>query len=288
MKRNTVVAGGVDLAWVEQGRGPPVVYLHGALTTLEEGWLGPLPDLATEHRVIAFDRPGHGLSGTAPGLGAVWRQAAVIRGAVRALDVVDPVLVGHSFGGAVALAYALQFPDEIRGVVGLAPIALPEARLETALFGVRSWPGSGPWINAMAAPVDAALLPILWRAMFLPQSMPDRFASDFPRDLAGGRSQLRADGEEALAMPMELSRSALAYGGARAPLIILQGERDAVVSPWRQGRMLAALWPRAEFRGLAGLGHMAHHFRPDAVIQAVEDLASGSLARRAERAPAFA
>ncbi len=274
MKRSVVAAERLDLAFAEQGRGPAIVYLHGALTTLEEGWLGPLPALATEHRVIAFDRPGHGRSETAPGLGSAWRQAAVIRSAVRALDVSNPVLVGHSFGGAVALAYALQFPDEVRGVVGLAPIALPEIRLETTIFGVRSWPGAGPWINAMATPVDTVLLPILWRGMFLPQAVPEAFSANFPRDLAGGRPQVRADGEESLAMPYDLARSALAYRDAKAPLIVLQGDRDAVVSPWRQGRALTALWPGAEFRSLAGLGHMAHHFRPDAVIQAVDDLVS--------------
>lgn len=270
--RTTTVVDGVTLSAASVGAGPPVVYLHGALTTLEEGLLALGPILAPHHRLIAFDRPGHGASGTGPGAGSAWRQAALIRAAVVEMGVSRPVIVGHSFGGAVATAYALQFPDEIAGVVALAPIAFPEPRLEQMMFGLRAIPGGGgDWLNAIAAPWDGVAMPLLWDGMFLPQAMPENFRSEFPFALSLRPSQLRADGEEALAMGVDLARSASAYAFARVQLRVLQGDRDAVVNPLRHGRPLAFLWPDSAFVSLTGLGHMAHHFAPERVLEAIAD-----------------
>lgn len=269
IERSKVVIDGICLACASVGRGSPVVYLHGALTTLDEGLIGLAETLAPHHRLIAFDRPGHGDSGVGEGTGSAWRQAALIHEAVVSLGVKRPVIVGHSFGGAVATAYGLQFPDDVAGVVAIAPIAFPEPRLEQMMLGLRALPGSGIWLNAFATPFDQAALPLLWHAMFLPQSMPAPFAQEFPFAASSRRSQLRADGEEALQMGADLARSAIAYSGARVRLRVLQGDRDAVVNPLRHGRMLALVWPDSDFVSLPGLGHMAHHFRPDAVLEAI-------------------
>lgn len=267
--RVTTVVDDVSLSSVSVGRGVPVIYLHGALTTLDEGLIGLGATLAPHHRVTAFDRPGHGESGSGIGTGSAWRQAELIHAAVEAMGIVRPVVVGHSFGGAVATAYALQFPDDVVGVVALAPIAFPEPRLEQMMFGLRAIPGSGPWLNEMLALWDGVAMPMLWNGMFLPQQMTSAFKAEFPFEMSVRRSQLRADGEEALMMGADLARSALAYAGARVPLRVLQGDRDAVANPVRHGRPLSFLWPDSAFVSLPGLGHMAHHFAPEAVLAAV-------------------
>ncbi len=104
------------LAYVEAGVGDPVLLIHGAMTNLDDMLTGPFDDLAAEHRVIAVDRPGHGestrrrLADASP-----WRQAEIIHDAAAELGVERPIVVGHSFGGAVALAYAMRFPRETAG-----------------------------------------------------------------------------------------------------------------------------------------------------------------------------
>ncbi len=268
-RRFAIVAGGLSLNYARIGAGHPVVFIHGALTTLDDGLIALAEALAPGHELIAFDRPGHGDSQADGGSGSAWRQARLIHEAVQALGLDRPTLVGHSFGGSVATAYAMLFPDDISGCVAIAPIAFPEPRLEQMMFGSRAVPGVGELTNAMAAPVDALILPLLWHAMFLPQAMPTGFAAEFPFAQAGRRSQLRADGQDALNMAVDLTRSALSYAGARVPLKVLQGDRDAVVNPLVHGRRLAALWPGGEFINLPGLGHMAHHFAQDAVVDAI-------------------
>ena len=272
IKRRKLSIEGVDIAYAEAGAGPPVVYIHGALTTLEEGMIGLSEALVRDHRLIAIDRPGHGESGGDAGSGSIWRQARLIRGALAQLDVERPVIIGHSFGGAVAMAYALDFPQEVTGVVALAPIAFPEPRAELLMFAPRATPIAGQWLTLLSGPADALLLPLLWNGMFLPHPMPDAFREGFPFDLASGRSQVRADGQDAAAMLDSLSRSVTRYAACRVPVRILHGDRDLVVNPALHGRPLAALLPEGRFTSLSGHGHMAHHFVPEMVASGVGEL----------------
>lgn len=272
--RQTVDVQGVPIAYARTGAGAPVVYIHGALTTLEEGLAGLGPTLAPRFQVTAFDRPGHGESGKDATTGSVWRQAELITTAMSELGISRPVVVGHSFGGAVAMAMAIQSPEKVAGVVALAPIAFPEPRLEAALLGPRAWPVSGAWLSGLSVMTDALLLPVMWRSMFLPQSMTPDFEDQFPFALAGGYSQVRADGHDALMMMGSLMGAAAAYDRCRTPVHVLQGDRDLVVNPLLHGRPLAALLPNGHFTWLPGLGHMAHHFAPDAVADAVEALSA--------------
>ncbi len=268
--RRTLTVDGLELAYAETGDGPPVVYIHGALTTLEEGMIGLAATLGARCRLIAFDRPGHGESAGDATTGSALRQAELIRGALVQLGVERPVVVGHSFGGAVAMAMALEFPDEVAGVVALAPVAFPEPRPELMMFGPRAAPLGGIWLSLVSAPADALLLPVLWNTMFLPHRMPPAFREGFPFGLAAGRSQTRADGQDATAMLASLTRSAMRYPACRVPVHILQGDRDLVVNPFVHGRPLAAVLPRGRFTSLPGHGHMAHHIVPEVVVEAVE------------------
>ncbi|WP_082504184.1 alpha/beta hydrolase [Methylobacterium sp. Leaf117] len=263
------LGGGRTLAYAETGAGPPVVVIHGTLMSLEDMWLGPVPMLAGQFRVIAVDRPGHGFSRrSGPADAHSWRQAALIRDGIAALGLERPVIVGHSFGAAVALAYGLQFPDTIAGVVALAPICFPEPRLEHLLFGPRAVPG-GNWLSGLLErSSDPALLPLLWNAMFLPGTMPQAYAEAYPFGLAGNAEQLVAEGEDAAGLLAGLIRSALAYHTCRVPVRILGGDSDIVVSTPRHGLWASHRIPGAHFSGLARTGHMLHHQHPEAVLAA--------------------
>ncbi|MCJ2009917.1 alpha/beta fold hydrolase [Methylobacterium sp. J-092] len=261
---------GRSIAYAETGAGPDLVAIHGTLMTLEDMWLGPVPALARHFRVVAVDRPGHGRSTRARGTDASpWRQAELIHTAVRSLGLHRPVIVGHSYGGAVALAYGLLYPDDVAGIVALAPVCFPELRLEQVLFGPRAAPVSGPVLSrALGASADPTLLPMLWNAMFLPQTMPKAFAEAFPFGFAGRSGQIVAEAEDALSLWVALSRSATAYATCRVPVRILAGDADIVVNPMIHGALAARLIPGARYERLPGIGHMLHHFRADAVTEA--------------------
>src|SRR5436305_12315153 len=107
-----------------------------------------------------------------------------------------PVLVGHSDGAAVAIAYAMKHPQEIAGVVAISPIAFPEPRLEQFLFGPRGLPFVGEALAATFGPLqDGLTLPLLWEAMFWPQRMPQNYRDRFPFDRVRPQRRIQAEGE---------------------------------------------------------------------------------------------
>lgn len=263
------VPGGPKVAYAEAGSGPDLILIHGALTTLDDMWVGPMAALARHFRVVALDRPGHGESELVRlADGSVWRQAEIIRGLSSELGLVRPLVLGHSFGGAVALAYAMSFPEDTAGAIAISPICYPELRLEHLVFGPRGLPFIGDAVSAALSGSDAALLPLVWRAMFLPQPMPERFAAEFPFELAGRPDRLVAEGENANMMWSDLTRSALAYRNCRIPVHILCGDSDLVVNPMLHGRRAANSIPEAAFTWLPTMGHMLHHFHGEEILAA--------------------
>jgi pimeloyl-ACP methyl ester carboxylesterase len=266
--------GSIACAEAGGGEGCDVVLIHGTLMALEDMWLPLAPRLAGRHRVVAVDRPGHGLSVRRRLVDASpWRQAAAIREAIDHLGLRRPVVVGHSFGATVALCLALSHPDAVRGVVALAPLCFPEPRLEQALFGPRAVPGLGDGLATMlAGSLDRAMLPLLWRAIFLPQAVPPDFAARFPWLHASGPARMIAEGEDAMSVWPALARAAAAYPTCRVPVRILGGAADIVVNNALHGALAAAMIPGARFAWLRGTGHMLHHFHQNRVVAEAEAL----------------
>ena len=153
-----VVAGGVRVHYVRAGEGPALVYVHGAKGSTYDFTLSLGPRLAERYTAVAMDRPGSGFSGRLPsGENRPEAQAAVLRAAARQLGLERPLLVGHSLGAAVALAWALDAPDEVAAVVTLGAYALPlggpaAVGGQAAAVPGRAAAASAPW----AAPASGA------------------------------------------------------------------------------------------------------------------------------------
>lgn len=263
--------------YAERGQGRPVVLIHGALTCLEDMLLGPFDLLAERFRTVAVDRPGLGLTARARLQGGPSPQAERIRVALKEIGVERPILVGHSRGGAVALAFALARPEALSGLVLLAPQFLPEPRTEQWLFGGRVIPGAGEAFSATGGRIlDAALLPLIWERLFAPRGMPEPFRSRFPFAMATRPETMTATGEEAVQFLPELARNALLARGCRLPARVLAGDADLVINPYLHAMSLGAVLPGGSAILLRGVGHMLQHHAPDAVAQAVQAVSDAS------------
>ncbi len=109
---------GGDLQVVERGPrdGSPIVLLH-CFTCAIDWWDGMMPRLARGHRVVAVDLLGHGGS-EKPDTGyTIENQANLVAQALSRLGVLNAEVVGHSLGGAVAVALAEQSPELVNRVV---------------------------------------------------------------------------------------------------------------------------------------------------------------------------
>jgi pimeloyl-ACP methyl ester carboxylesterase len=113
---------GVKIHYLVAGQGEPVVLIHGLDSSAEINWgvTGVIAELATDHKVVALDMPGHGRSGKPPGDEAYGRQ--VVEDVVLLMDhlgIRKAHIVGYSLGGMVALKLISMHPDRvISGTLG--------------------------------------------------------------------------------------------------------------------------------------------------------------------------
>jgi pimeloyl-ACP methyl ester carboxylesterase len=258
---------------VTAGTGPDIVFVHGAFANHRDWLDGPFAALAELGRVTAIDRPGHGLSRRPRFEGGPRAHAAHMREGLRALGVVRPIFVAHSFGALSALSFAEQFPREVGGLVLVAPLAFPEFRpLEHTLFAPRALPIVGPFWADIGRPLDRLMLEAHHRIMFSPDSPPDTWKANYPWDQILASAAIIANGEDFSAVhPCRLD-SFVDLDRVRTPVHVLSGTADLIIEDLRQARVLAGRLPGAAVTRLDGVGHMLHHSRPGALVSAVREV----------------
>jgi pimeloyl-ACP methyl ester carboxylesterase len=106
---------GASIAYEVVGDGPPIVLVHGIIES-RRSWDPLIAPLAREHRVVAVDLRGHGASDRRPPYD-VLTMATDVQAVIQAAGVTEPLVVGHSLGGAVVSVYAAANP--VRGVVNV-------------------------------------------------------------------------------------------------------------------------------------------------------------------------
>lgn len=104
--------GDTRVHYVDRGKGPPVVLIHGFASSLNN-WRGVMDALDDDHRVIALDLKGFGWTDRPEGDYSPAAQADLVLGLMDALEVPRAALVGHSWGASVALAVALRAPARV-------------------------------------------------------------------------------------------------------------------------------------------------------------------------------
>lgn len=266
-----VDAGGTRMHVLERGRGHPVVFLHGSGTIMED-WVvsGFLDQTAQRWRAIAVDRPGSGYSERAWGTATPQAQARVLHDTLVAMNVRKPVLVGHSIAGPLALAYALEYPHEIGGVVFLSGYAYPTARADFVPFMTPAIPLVGQVLSrTVLQPIDRALMPALLQRIFQPNPVPDYY-DQVPTDIMLRPTQLESVAADIAALIPAVAQLSQHYGEIDCPVAIVAGEDDRIVDPYDHARRLHDEIRGSTLHMLAGTGHMPHHVRPDAVFAAIE------------------
>jgi pimeloyl-ACP methyl ester carboxylesterase len=240
------------------GGWPPLLLIHGPgqMRNFTHSLLDPLKK---DHRVVIIDRPGSGYSSRpVNGTATIRAQAESIARFAKALRLERSLVVGHSLGGAIALALALDHPDQVAGLVLLAPAWRQPQRVPPPfdVFDIAS-----PLIRHTVAWTLATPFAIYNRALVLgtlfgPQPVPRDFATK-----GGGFLNLRPSAFISASRDLVESRRTIdditaRYASLRFPLGILYGANDRVLDATAQGETLAALVPGAEYEVIEGGGHM--------------------------------
>jgi pimeloyl-ACP methyl ester carboxylesterase len=260
----TIDTNGISLYYELHGSGQPVVLIPGLGY---DGWMWHkmIPGLAERLQVISIDNRGSGQSAKPPGPYTAQMLAADVVGLLDAFDLPKAHIVGHSMGGFVAQALAIDYPDRVDRLVLSA----------TNFGGPRHIPITPP---AMAVLTDVSGDPVerLRRGIVVstapgfaernPQLIDDWLAYrvQHPIDPAGYQAQL--------AIGLGLLSEAAAFenrlGGVAAPTLVLFGENDAVVPPGN-AELLAAKLPNARIEILPNAGHFFPFEAPEEANRAI-------------------
>lgn len=257
--------------------GPWIVLLHGASGNLRDWTFSFAHELASDHRVIVFDRPGLGYSDrTDPDYSGAFKegaespaeQARVLARAAELLGAENPIVVGHSYGGSVAMAWALDHPAA--GIVLVAGVALP-------------WPGGLDWTyRVVGTSLGGAVMPplaaaFLWegyletnlRGVFAPQPVPRGYLAGGGVELATRARTIRANGRQVARLRPFVVDQSERYDDLSLPIEAVHGTADTIVPADIHAIPLSERLANVELTLVEGMGHMPHHTHPEVVLAAV-------------------
>ncbi len=266
---------GARIHYLDRGQGPAIVMIHGLGGQLQNFSHSILARLTGEFRVILVDRPGSGYSTRPRGASAGLRaQGDTIAALLRALNLDRPLLVGHSLGGAVALAVALEHPDCVGALGLIAPLTHPPRTVPAPFLRLALRSKMLRWMAGWTVAVPLSLLkgPEMLAYVFSPDTPPADFAVT-----GGGQLGLRpwtfyATSSDMVAVTEDLPSMVERYGTLRMPVAVLFGQADRILNWQEHGAALKGKVPDLELTLVPG-GHMLPITAPDPTVEWLRGLA---------------
>jgi len=271
-----VTVEGNKLHYIKKGTGQPVVFLHGGVLTGND--FAKAIDLASEqgYLAIAFDRPGYGYSErprneqVTPAV-----QARLIHGALQKLGIEKPILVAHSWSGAMVLSYALSYPDDISGIVTLGAAVYKEgypAEHGDPISTLVTTPFIGDVFlyTLLKSPLGTALAKKVVKETFAPEPVPAGYG-EAALALWLRPKQFRANREDVLAFTPFAAETSKRYKEIQHPVVIAVGEDDPF-GTIEQAHRLKQDIPHAQLMILPDVAHMIPQNHPELVMEAIQAL----------------
>jgi pimeloyl-ACP methyl ester carboxylesterase len=265
----TVRIHGYRRAFLTCGDGPALVLLHG-IGSDHTTWWPVLRPLAERFTVIAPDLLGHGKSDKPRADYSVGGFANGVRDLMTVLGVPRATVVGHSFGGGVAMQFAYQFPERTERLVLVSAGGL--GRSVNPLLKVLAGPAGGPVLTAVTSrPAHLTLHRVarLLGQTGLPYTVDlDPMSEVYdnlvdPRAREAFRHVLRALIDRHGQVISMIERGYLAEG---MPTLVVWGTRDSVL-PVKHARAAREIIPGARVEVFPQAGHFPHRDEPEAFAE---------------------
>jgi pimeloyl-ACP methyl ester carboxylesterase len=261
------------------GSGDQVLLLLHGITSTSEAWRNVLPSLAERYTVIAPDMIGHGRSAKPRGDYSLGAYAAGVRDLLAVLGYERGSVVGHSFGGGIAMQFSYLFPEYVErmGLIssgGLGTSVHPLLRAATLPGSewvlpliAREWPvKAGGAIAAAAGRLGIEAGPDLAEFARGYASLSEEGASDaFIHTMRG---VIDHEGQRVSALDR-------LYLADQMPTLIIWGTDDPVI-PVQHGRRAHEIVGHSRYVELEGAGHWPMLDDPDRVIDEITDFMDGT------------
>lgn len=258
------------------GAGPAVVMVHGLGANLLHFDYALAGRLAGEFRLILVDRPGSGYSTRAAGRDAtLTAQAATIAKLIRALGLTRPLVVGHSLGGAISLALALDHSDCVGALALIAPLTHTQDEVPAVFqrLVIRKNLVRNLVAWTLATPLGIVRGPAALKEVFAPEAV----APDFPLR-AGGLLGLRprafyATSSDLVAINDVLPGYMKRYPSLNLPFGMIYGKADRLLDHRRHGEAMRLPCPALDLEVVDG-GHMLPMTAPDRCAALIRRIAA--------------
>ena len=254
---------------------PPLVFIHGASGNLLDQSVPFRPRFEGRAEMLFIDRPGHGWSergGTANATPD--GQADAIAAAMKAKGISRAIIIGHSFGGAIAASFALAHPQMTAGLVFLAPATHSWPGGIAWYYGLTQTPLVGPlFANTLALPAGLSRLESGSACVFAPNPKPDDYIARTAPALVLRPGAFRNNAIDVANLKPYVTRIAPRYTEIKSPTVIITGDSDSVVLAHIHSEGLARDIESAELVWIRNLGHKPDHVTTELAVRAIEKVA---------------
>ena len=262
--------------FLDEGKGPPLVMIHGLMGSSRNLTYALSGQLREHFRVITLDRPGSGYSTRHPGTAAdLPAQARQIAAFVQALGLDRPLVLGHSLGGAVALALGPRpSPRGLRVDPGgtadpsPAPVAAGVLSLAVRPAWLRRWLS-----HTLTMPIGLLTKGSVVKGVFAPDPAPADFATRGGGLLGMRPANFYAASTEINQVNDHLPGMVKRYPQLTLPIGLIYGAKDKVLDFQKHGQALASRVPGLKLQLVEGRGHMLPITATERVVAVVEQVA---------------
>lgn len=260
---------------------PPLVFIHGASGNLKDQMVPLRPFLEGKAEMLFVDRPGHGWSARGGQENATPSgQARTIAALMDRLAIGKAIIVGHSFGGAVTGALALERPDKVAGLVFLSAASHPWPGKKTSwYYPLAAHPLFGRiFSNTVALPAGLMRMPATIGCVFSPNAAPADYIRAGSIDLVLRPANFRYNAQDVEGLYDHVSAAAPRYGEIAVPVVVVSGDSDTVVYEEIHSLGLKRDIPGAELVWIGNLGHKPDYAAPEVVVAAIGRVAGAPAA----------
>lgn len=254
---------------------PPVVFIHGASGNLKDQMLPFRKTLEGRAEMLFLDRPGHGWSARGQANEDPHGQAKTIAALMDHAGIGRAIVVGHSFGGAIAATFALDFPDRTAGLVFLAPASHPWPGGATSWYYTLTTKPVAGWLFSETLSYLGGILRIgsASECVFSPNEAPDNYVREASIALVLRPAAFRANATDVEGLYAHALATAPRYREITAPTVVISGDSDTVVYEEIHSAGLGRDIPGAELVWVHNLGHKPDWIATDLAVAAIGKVA---------------
>ena len=258
------------------GSGPDLVMIHGSSANMRDLIIALEDTLAPHFRVIIFDRPGLGYSDRLSAKGDTFiDQAMILRDAAKKLGADKPIVLGHSLGGIVSMAWATHAPDDLSALALISPVVMPFDTPTSTYYKMNKHPIIGPYINHFigAFHYEDAIQNGL-NEVFAPDPPPAGYREKMGVELVLRPKTVQNNARQRNQIHEQIRALEADYDNVRVPIEILHGDLDTTVSLKIHAEGLKNRIDDVNVTIWQDQGHMPHHFKQADILDAVQRLQS--------------